>query len=92
MNSGARLERPLSAHLTDRAAKTENRINGDMKSVEVDLSDCKLCEVCVAACPDVFRINDPGYVEVADLDDYPEAEVQDAIKNCPTDCISWSPG
>ena len=49
-----------------------------------------MCEVCVAACPDVFRINDAGYVEVADLDDYPDAEVEDAIKNCPTDCIRWA--
>ncbi len=61
-----------------------------MKSVEVDLSDCKLCEVCVDACPGVFRINDAGYVEVADLDDYPDEEVADAIKNCPTDCIRWA--
>ena len=82
----------MSTHRNDRAAKIRNRTDGDMKTVEVDLSDCKLCEVCVAACPEVFRINDAGYIEVADLDRYPEGEVQDAIKNCPTDCISWSPG
>ena len=61
-----------------------------MKSVEVDLSDCKLCEVCVEACPGVFRINDAGYIEVADLDEYPDVEVEDAIRNCPTDCIRWA--
>jgi ferredoxin len=41
------------------------------------------------ACPGVFRMNDAGYVEVADLSAYPEAEVDDAIKNCPADCIFW---
>jgi ferredoxin len=61
-----------------------------MKSIEVDLSDCKLCDVCVAACPAVFRINDAGYIEVAELDEYPDAEVEDAIKNCPADCIRWA--
>ena len=70
----------------------KNRNGDDGKSVEVDLSDCKLCEVCVAACPDVFRINDAGYVEVADMDEYPQEEVEDAMKNCPTDCIRWADG
>ena len=82
----------MSTDRNDRTADTEKRTDGVIKSIEVDLSDCKLCEVCVAACPDVFRINDAGYIEVADLDDYPDAEVAEAIKNCPTDCISWSPG
>ena len=82
----------MSTHRNDREVETEHRTDVHMKSVEVDLSDCKLCEVCVAACPEVFRINDAGYIEVVDLDDYPDAEIQDAIKNCPTDCISWSPG
>ncbi len=60
-----------------------------MKRPVVELSDCIRCEVCVEACPGVFRMNDAGYVEVADLSAYPEAEVDDAIKNCPADCIFW---
>ena len=39
--------------------------------------------------PTVFIMNDAGYIEVADLDVYPEDEVNDAIKYCPEDCISW---
>ena len=39
--------------------------------------------------PSVFILNDAGYIEVADLDVYPEDEVNDAIKYCPVDCISW---
>ena len=56
----------------------------------IELSDCIQCEVCMAACPAVFRMNDAGYIEVADLDAYPEADVEEAIKNCPADCICWA--
>ena len=55
----------------------------------VELSICIVCGVCEESAPSVFRINDLGYVEVADLPDYPEAEVDEAIKNCPVDCIYW---
>jgi ferredoxin len=27
---------------------------------------------------------------VADLSSYPEPEVEEAIKNCPADCIYWA--
>jgi ferredoxin len=30
-----------------------------------------------------------GYIEVAELDVYPESMVDEAIKYCPEDCISW---
>lgn len=60
-----------------------------MKRPVVELGDCTLCEGCVAVCPTVFRVNDAGYIEVADLQTYPIDEVNEAIKNCPTDCIRW---
>ena len=60
-----------------------------MKVPVVELSLCIRCSVCVELCPKVFRMNDAGYVEVAELIDYPEIEVNDAIKCCPTDCIFW---
>ena len=55
----------------------------------VDLAGCSRCEGCIAVCPDVFFMNDAGFVDVRDLDRYPEADVQEAIKNCPEDCIYW---
>jgi ferredoxin len=61
-----------------------------MKIPVVELSDCIKCEVCVAVCPAVFRMNDAGYIDVADLSSYPEPEVEEAIKNCPADCIHWA--
>lgn len=60
-----------------------------MKVPVVELSECILCEVCVEACPEVFSLNESGYIQVADLAEYPEKEVGEAIKNCPVDCIYW---
>jgi ferredoxin len=39
--------------------------------------------------PGGVRENDAGYIQVNELDVYPEAEVDEAIKYCPEDCISW---
>jgi ferredoxin len=55
----------------------------------VELSQCNLCEGCVAACPEVFRRNEAGYMEVVECDVYPEECVEDAIRNCPEQCIAW---
>jgi ferredoxin len=56
----------------------------------VELSDCIVCGVCVETSPQVFRLNDAGYIEVIDMVEYPETEVNDAIKYCPVNCIYWS--
>lgn len=62
-----------------------------MKKVPViDLGDCRDCDACLAICPAVFRKNDDtGLVEVADLPEYPEDQVDEAIAVCPEDCIAW---
>ena len=60
-----------------------------MKKPSVELSDCISCGVCVEVSPEVFRLNDAGYIEVTELETYPQNEVNEAIKYCPTDCIYW---
>ena len=55
----------------------------------IDLGECVDCEACLDLCPGVFRRNDAGYIEVVDLEEYPEKEVEEAIKNCPARCIAW---
>ena len=60
-----------------------------MKRPVVELSECILCGVCEDIRPDVFRINDAGYVEVSEMDDYPVDDVQEAIIDCPANCIQW---
>jgi ferredoxin len=60
-----------------------------MKYPVVDMADCALCDCCIEMCPDVFSENEFGQIVVADLETYPEDEVNEAIKYCPEDCISW---
>ncbi|QTA91160.1 ferredoxin [Desulfonema magnum] len=60
-----------------------------MKIPVVELSECILCGVCEEVCPSVFNLSELGYVSVAELPMYPESEVDEAIKNCPADCIFW---
>lgn len=60
-----------------------------MKRPVVDLSDCILCGVCEEISPGVFWLNDAGFIEVLDLAEYPYETVEDAINNCPKDCIYW---
>ncbi|MBU1056454.1 MAG: ferredoxin [Proteobacteria bacterium] len=61
-----------------------------MKAPVVELGECILCGICVDLAPSVFKLSSGGYIEVADLSVYPEADVDDAIKNCPSDCILWN--
>ncbi len=60
-----------------------------MKKPVVDLGECILCEICVELAPHVFHLNDLGFVEVLSLEDYSDPAIQEAIKNCPKDCIVW---
>lgn len=62
------------------------------KTPVIDLGRCVNCEACLELCPTVFVHNDAGYIEVADLPEYPEDCVQEAINCCPTDCIFWEKG
>lgn len=60
-----------------------------MKNPVIDLSECVDCDVCIETCPAIFRRNAAGYIEVVDLSEYSEEEVEEAIKNCPANCITW---
>ncbi len=60
-----------------------------MRKPSLDLAACTLCMGCVAVCPEVFSLNDAGFIAVAELERYPEACVNEAIKYCPEDVISW---
>ncbi len=60
-----------------------------MRRPVVELSDCILCGICVDVCPEVFRNTEAGFIEVIGLQEYPGIEVDEAINNCPEDCITW---
>ena len=55
----------------------------------IDLSDCIICEICVELCPEIFKINDVGFIEVADLKKYNTDCIKEAVQNCPKNCISF---
>jgi ferredoxin len=56
----------------------------------VDLGQCNRCEGCIEIAPEVFRYNrETGCIQVIDLSEYPADLVEEAIKNCPEDCIFW---
>lgn len=64
--------------------------NSHKKHPAIDLGACTDCGGCVAVCPEVFRNNpECGFMEVIELPAYPVAEVDEAIKFCPEDCIAW---
>ena len=60
-----------------------------MKIPVVELSECILCGVCEEVAPSYFQINDAGFVEVVESPDSLKTEMEEAIKNCPADCIYW---
>jgi ferredoxin len=55
----------------------------------VDQSICISCELCVKMVPGVFRMGEDGLAEVYDPAGALEGEIQDAIENCPVNCILW---
>ena len=61
-----------------------------MKKPEIDLGRCTLCGVCTAVCPEVFTVSEAVFITVTELDCYPDAAVNEAVKNCPADCIEWT--
>ena len=70
--------------------KAKNQAQGKLMKIPViDLGECVDCEACLELCPKVFRKNDAGYIEAIELGEYPEEELQEIIKNCPGQCITW---
>jgi len=56
----------------------------------IDLGRCSSCGGCIEVAPHVFRYNsDVGIMEVIEFQVYPVDMVDEAIKNCPKDCIVW---
>jgi ferredoxin len=59
------------------------------KKVYVDQDECIGCELCVDTCPEVFRMTDDSVSEVINPEGAPEEKIQEAIDNCPVECIHW---
>ena len=72
-------------------SKCDNNV--DMRKPAVDIGVCTKCGGCIEVAPKIFRFNEAaGYLEVCDLEQYDKELVEEAIKICPEDCISWEEG
>lgn len=56
-------------------------------AVEIEMEACILCGVCAELAPQVFTLNDAGYIEVNDRECYDSVTLHQAVVNCPKDCI-----
>jgi len=57
-----------------------------MKPV-VEIDKCVLCEICTEWCPDVFTLNEAGFIEITELENYPHGCIGEAAMYCPENCI-----
>lgn len=56
----------------------------------IDTDACVGCGNCEAVCPAVFRLNESlGHSEVINPGGASAERIQDAIDQCPVECISW---
>ena len=55
----------------------------------VDADTCIGCELCVQACPDVFKMEgDKAVVSVAEVSSDSEVKCHEAADQCPVDAIT----
>ena len=60
------------------------------KVPKIDIDECIACGNCEAVCPEVFRLNENlGHSEVINPQGAPEEKIQDAMDQCPAQCIHW---
>ncbi len=60
-----------------------------MKKVYVDQNQCVGCELCTKIC-EAFKMNADGKSEMVlkSIEGF-EVQIQDAMDNCPAQCILW---
>ncbi len=61
-----------------------------MKILYIDIGSCSKCFGCREIAPEIFNYNEIfGFMETADLQEYDESLVFEAMKNCPKKCIRY---
>jgi len=56
----------------------------------IEIEDCIACGNCGQVCPEVFRLNESlGHSEVINPYGAAEDKIQEAIDQCPVQCIHW---
>jgi len=60
------------------------------KIPKIDEDECIACGNCEAVCPEVFRLNENlGHSEVINPQGASEEKIQEAMDQCPAQCIHW---
>ena len=61
------------------------------KKVVIDSDECIGCESCVELCPEIFEFDDENEKAVVILPEGGDEDcIEDAISNCPVECISYT--
>jgi ferredoxin len=56
----------------------------------INADECIACGNCEQVCPEVFRLNESlGHSEVINSHEAPEEKIQEAMDQCPVQCIHW---
>ncbi len=55
----------------------------------INRDECTSCGVCAETAPNTFALDDDDLAYVKDPQGDPEDVIQEAIDNCPAECISW---
>lgn len=60
------------------------------RALFIDVGRCSHCGGCMEIAPEVFGFNEvTGLPEVYDCSAEKIVDVEEAMKNCPKDCIHW---
>lgn len=60
-----------------------------MQTPSLNLAFCTDCGACMAVAPEYFQKNSEGRLELVFHPTYVSDVIDEAIKYCPHDCISW---
>ena len=55
----------------------------------VDQDECTGCGLCEEVCPEVFQLNEDDISVVHNSGGASEEQIQEAIDECPVECIHW---
>ena len=59
------------------------------RKIYVDEEECIGCDLCSEIVPGVFKLNEEGVPQVIASSEELQDSIQEAIDECPVECIHW---